>query len=163
MTMSFPTSGQRVSAIGVSGGNSGANQNANNSIRRSRPLSLANPMASPSGSFDAGNGGPRTGGSTSGNSSSRKHEEELINAYEAEEERIINVLSRKLEQVCSSVHHVVSGSSTRPPLSGLYSLSMAYYILQRWKILSDTIFTQSSSAKTKSIWRTPSRQSLRTM
>lgn len=29
----------------------------------------------------------------------RKHEEELINAYEAEEERIINVLSRKLEQV----------------------------------------------------------------
>ena len=29
-----------------------------------------------------------------------KREETLINAYEAEEERIINVLSRKLEQVC---------------------------------------------------------------
>lgn len=29
-----------------------------------------------------------------------KREESLINAYEAEEERIINVLSRKLEQVC---------------------------------------------------------------
>ena len=30
-------------------------------------------------------------------------QEDLINAYEAEEERIINVLSRKLEQVsCSS-------------------------------------------------------------
>ena len=29
----------------------------------------------------------------------RRHEEELINAYEAEEERIINVLSRKLEKV----------------------------------------------------------------
>lgn len=29
-----------------------------------------------------------------------KREEDLINAYEAEEERIINVLSRKLEQVC---------------------------------------------------------------
>lgn len=28
-----------------------------------------------------------------------KREETLINAYEAEEERIINVLSRKLEQV----------------------------------------------------------------
>ena len=28
-----------------------------------------------------------------------KREENLINAYEAEEERIINVLSRKLEQV----------------------------------------------------------------
>lgn len=28
-----------------------------------------------------------------------KREESLINAYEAEEERIINVLSRKLEQV----------------------------------------------------------------
>jgi hypothetical protein len=33
------------------------------------------------------------------NSGSTKHEEDLINAYEAEEERIINVLSRKLEQV----------------------------------------------------------------
>ncbi|KAJ2915856.1 hypothetical protein MD484_g4546, partial [Candolleomyces efflorescens] len=30
--------------------------------------------------------------------SSTRHQEELINAYEAEEERIINVLSRKLEQ-----------------------------------------------------------------
>jgi hypothetical protein len=29
-----------------------------------------------------------------------RHQEDLINAYEAEEERIINVLSRKLEQVC---------------------------------------------------------------
>jgi Uncharacterized conserved protein H4 (DUF2046) len=29
--------------------------------------------------------------------------EDLINAYEAEEERIINVLSRKLEQVCAAV------------------------------------------------------------
>ena len=43
----------------------------------------------------------------SGNSSSqsyspmcRRQQEDLINAYEAEEERIINVLSRKLEQVC---------------------------------------------------------------
>ena len=33
---------------------------------------------------------------------SSKREEELINAYEAEEERIINVLSRKLEQVRTS-------------------------------------------------------------
>lgn len=32
-------------------------------------------------------------------SSSSKREEDLINAYEAEEERIINILSRKLEQV----------------------------------------------------------------
>ncbi|KAJ2933212.1 hypothetical protein H1R20_g3919, partial [Candolleomyces eurysporus] len=31
--------------------------------------------------------------------SSIRHQEELINAYEAEEERIINVLSRKLEQL----------------------------------------------------------------
>ncbi|KAF4616843.1 hypothetical protein D9613_008682 [Agrocybe pediades] len=30
---------------------------------------------------------------------SRKHDEELINAYEAEEERIVNVLSKKLEQL----------------------------------------------------------------
>jgi hypothetical protein len=29
--------------------------------------------------------------------------EDLINAYEAEEERIINILSRKLEQVCTMV------------------------------------------------------------
>lgn len=31
--------------------------------------------------------------------SSSRREEELINAYEAEEEKIINVLSRKLEKV----------------------------------------------------------------
>jgi hypothetical protein len=34
---------------------------------------------------------------------SNRKQEELINAYEAEEERIINVLSRKLEQVRSSL------------------------------------------------------------
>ena len=32
-------------------------------------------------------------------SNPHSRQEELINAYEAEEERIINVLSRKLEQV----------------------------------------------------------------
>ena len=37
--------------------------------------------------------------STSSASSTSKREEDLINAYEAEEERIINVLSRKLEKV----------------------------------------------------------------
>ena len=31
--------------------------------------------------------------------SGRQHEEELINAFEAEEERILNTLSRKLHQV----------------------------------------------------------------
>jgi hypothetical protein len=33
-------------------------------------------------------------------SSSSKREEDLINAFEAEEERILHVLSRKLEKVC---------------------------------------------------------------
>lgn len=33
----------------------------------------------------------------------RRHDEDLISAYEAEEERITNVLSRKLEQVCASL------------------------------------------------------------
>lgn len=32
-------------------------------------------------------------------SAGSKRDEDLINAYEAEEERIINILSRKLEQV----------------------------------------------------------------
>lgn len=32
--------------------------------------------------------------------SASNKQEELINAYEAEEERIINILSRKLEKVC---------------------------------------------------------------
>jgi len=41
--------------------------------------------------------------STTSSNSSLKREEDLINAYEAEEERIINVLSRKLEQVCKGV------------------------------------------------------------
>lgn len=55
-------------------------------------------------------GGSNSNGNSGGNRSSgaghgydvaeqRRHEEELINAYEAEEERIINVLSRKLEKV----------------------------------------------------------------
>jgi hypothetical protein len=35
--------------------------------------------------------------------SSSRREEELINAYEAEEEKIINVLSRKLEKVGTTV------------------------------------------------------------
>jgi len=39
----------------------------------------------------------RLSGASSGGSS--KREEDLINAYEAEEERIINLLSRKLEKV----------------------------------------------------------------
>lgn len=38
----------------------------------------------------------------SSSASSSKGQEDLINAYEAEEERIINHLSRKLEQVCVS-------------------------------------------------------------
>ena len=33
--------------------------------------------------------------------SSTSSKESLINAYEAEEERIINILSRKLEKVCA--------------------------------------------------------------
>lgn len=39
--------------------------------------------------------------STASPTNQLKREETLINAYEAEEERIINVLSRKLEQVRS--------------------------------------------------------------
>lgn len=31
--------------------------------------------------------------------STSKHEEDLINAYEAEEERLVNIISRKLEKV----------------------------------------------------------------
>jgi hypothetical protein len=37
--------------------------------------------------------------STTSTGSSSKREEDLINAYEAEEEKIINLLSRKLEKV----------------------------------------------------------------
>ena len=50
-----------------------------------------------------------------------KREETLINAYEAEEERIINVLSRKLEQVrcvaqCSPFRPTPPHPSPLPPL-----------------------------------------------
>jgi hypothetical protein len=37
------------------------------------------------------------------NTSASKREEDLINAYEAEEEKVINILSRKLEKVCTIV------------------------------------------------------------
>ena len=42
-------------------------------------------------------------------SNGRQHEEELINHFEAEEERILNTLSRKLEQV-SEVPLVVAAA-----------------------------------------------------
>ncbi|KAF8970483.1 hypothetical protein BDZ97DRAFT_1754067 [Flammula alnicola] len=51
------------------------------------------------GSGGLGSGGLGSGSASVGSVESRRHEQELINAYEAEEERIINVLSRKLEQL----------------------------------------------------------------
>ena len=76
-----------------------------------------------------------------GNSSSqnyspicRRHQEDLINAYEAEEERIINVLSRKLEQVCEAKN---------PPFLDFLTCSDS----------------PSSSKKTTSNWKTLLKQS----
>ena len=43
--------------------------------------------------------------------SASKREEDLINAYEAEEEKIINVLSRKLEKVCIRVIYPTHSTS----------------------------------------------------
>jgi len=53
------------------------------------------------GNSNGHSGGNRSSGAGQGNDAAgqRRHEEELINAYEAEEERIINVLSKKLEKV----------------------------------------------------------------
>ena len=51
---------------------------------------------------------------TSNGASMSKREEELINSYEAEEERIINILSRKLEQVrgcCGAVQLLLNSSA----------------------------------------------------
>ena len=73
-------------------------------------MSIAQPILRPTGSSmsspswltagaSASGGAAQSGGSGSGGSAGRRHEQDLINAYEAEEERIINVLSRKLEQV----------------------------------------------------------------
>jgi hypothetical protein len=62
----------------------------------------------------------------------RRHQEDLINAYEAEEERIINVLSRKLEQVCD-------------PILTPFLDSLTYYL-------------PSSSKMTTSNWKTLSKQ-----
>lgn len=44
-------------------------------------------------------------------SSQSKRSEDLINAYEAEEEKIINLLSRKLEKVCIKEWFCVTGLS----------------------------------------------------
>jgi len=48
------------------------------------------------------------------NPSATKREEDLINAYEAEEEKIINVLSRKLEKVCITVINPSNSTSLTP-------------------------------------------------
>lgn len=53
--------------------------------------------------------------STASSGSSNKREEDLINAYEAEEERIINVLSRKLEKVRPLAIHSFRGALFCPP------------------------------------------------
>ena len=50
--------------------------------------------------------------SSASSGSSNKREEDLINAYEAEEERIINVLSRKLEKVRPLAIHLEGRSFT---------------------------------------------------
>ena len=55
---------------------------------------LSRPRSPPYGRFSDPSGPPT-------NKREREREERLINAFEAEEERIINVLSRKLEQVRS--------------------------------------------------------------
>jgi hypothetical protein len=70
----------------------------------SSAFSSAGPSSGGSGSggvFAAFGGytGALGAGGSGGSGDSRRHEQDLINAYEAEEERIINVLSRKLEQV----------------------------------------------------------------
>jgi hypothetical protein len=86
-------SGSGGSGFGFGGGRSG---NGNGGVWGAR--------------YGGGSGGGNSNGNSGGNRSSgaghgydvagqRRHEEELINAYEAEEERIINVLSRKLEKV----------------------------------------------------------------
>lgn len=51
---------------------------------------------------------------SSTNSSSK---ESLINAYEAEEERIINILSRKLEKVCPCIPPQLSDHNSYPAYS----------------------------------------------
>ena len=53
--------------------------------------------------------------------SSNKREEDLINAYEAEEERIINVLSRKLEKVRPLAIHLEGRSFTQPDATTILS------------------------------------------
>ena len=55
------------------------------------------------GTTHAANGGSGNNSSQSYSPMCPRHQEDLINAYEAEEERIINVLSRKLEQVCETI------------------------------------------------------------
>jgi len=64
-------------------------------------------------------GAAHTANGSSGNNSSQsyspvylRHQEDLINAYEAEEERIINVLSRKLEKVCGALLLMLVGLFT---------------------------------------------------
>jgi len=66
--------------------------------------------------YDIEEGSSRSGGrgGVRRDKDPRKHEEELINAYEAEEERIINVLSKKLEQVREFI------SSVEPELRRRY-------------------------------------------
>ena len=44
------------------------------------------------------------------NTSASKREEDLINAYEAEEEKIINILSRKLEKVWIKVIYTANSA-----------------------------------------------------
>ena len=53
--------------------------------------------------------------SSASSASSSKREEDLINAYEAEEERIINVLSRKLEKVRLSIMKLQEGLPMSTP------------------------------------------------
>ncbi|KAF9471171.1 hypothetical protein BDN70DRAFT_998712 [Pholiota conissans] len=92
-------------------GNTNTNTNSSTNSAYNSAYSSAGPSSGGSGGifgvYSGGGGGGGSGGGmgsggggSGGNmGESRRHEQDLINAYEAEEERIINVLSRKLEQL----------------------------------------------------------------
>ena len=77
--------------------------------------------------------------------SSSKREEDLINAYEAEEEKIINVLSRKLEKVRITVIYPIRSASLTS--NGCICPRLVLHQLREEKIELENVLEAESEAQ----------------
>ena len=101
--------------------------------------------------------------SSASSGSSSKREEDLINAYEAEEERIINVLSRKLEKVRLLFKVSQGGAQSRNATSVFSSRKKRSSSRMRWRPSQSHTSTVSLASSRRCDWHSSLPQTSRTV